>query len=122
MILIKFVGVGLLVTIVHVSLYAVLSTTKITSPQWANIIAFMFSFTMSYVGQRHVTFAHNTVISERKAFFKFIASTALSFSLNVLWIYLTADVLKINPNFAIIGMVMLTPVVTFMTQKMWVFR
>jgi putative flippase GtrA len=93
-----------------------------TSPQWANIVAFIFSFTTSYFGQRHITFAQNSVKSERKAFLKFIASTALSFLLNVFWIHLTSEILNADPNFAIIGMVLFTPAVTFVTQKMWVFK
>ena len=122
MILIKFISIGLLVTVIHVSIYSLLSTTETTSPQWANIIAFFFSFTASYLGQRHVTFAQNTVKSERATLIKFGASTALSFLLNVFWIHLTSEVLAVDPNFAIIGMVMLTPAVTFVTQKIWVFK
>jgi putative flippase GtrA len=93
-----------------------------TSPQWANIIAFIFSFTVSYLGQRHVTFAQSTVKSERATLLKFVASTALSFLLNVFWIHLTSEILAVDPNFAIIGMVIFTPAVTFMTQKAWVFK
>ena len=122
MILIKFVGVGLVVTAVHVSIYSFLSTTQLTSPQWANIVAFLCSFTLSYLGQRHVTFAKSEVKSEKRVLMKFIVSTALSFLLNVFWVHLTSEILKVDPNFAIIGMVILTPAFTFVTQKLWVFK
>ncbi|TDF38452.1 GtrA family protein [Alteromonadaceae bacterium M269] len=122
LILIKFIGVGVLVTLIHVGIYSLLTTTGTTSPQWSNIIAFFFSFTASYLGQKNVTFAQSVVTNEKVALLKFSISTAISFLLNVFWIHLTSEILAIDPNFAIIGMVVFTPAITFMTLKMWVFR
>lgn len=120
--ILKFLSVGALATIVHVFFYILSLEILNVSAQYANAIGFGVSFLVSYLGQRWWTFKDSIITNEAVAKFKFILSSLISFCLNALWVFITERVLKIEPTFSVIGIIAITPLVTFLILQLWVFK
>jgi putative flippase GtrA len=121
LILFKFIGVGLLATLVHSGIFFLVINFFNIEPLTANVLAFSVAFVISYLGHRGVTFRHIKVQNERVSAIKFATSTVISFSLNFFWVYLIEYQFKLDANFSLIGIGLLTPIATFFLLKKWVF-
>lgn len=119
--LFKFASVGIVATLTHAIIYLIFLDSLDIQEQVSNLFGFIIAFTVSYFGQRHWTFSDNKISNETKAKFKFFISSLLSLAFNALWVYLTADIFGLNPEYAIIGILFITPVIIFFTLNYWVF-
>jgi putative flippase GtrA len=120
-ILLRFLGVGGAATLTHAFLYIGCLEFLTLDPQTANILGFVFSFGISYIGQRRWTFGHIQLKCEFTAKLKFFASSLVSLALNALWVRVTVEILELQPIFSVVGIVFFTPVVIFLILKFWVF-
>jgi putative flippase GtrA len=119
--LMKFAGVGGLATLVHSSLYIFYLNIVGLDDQLSNFTGFLFALLVSYFGQRHWTFCDIEIESEIQSKLKFLVSSLLSLALNALWVYLTVEVLSQPPEYAVSGIMFITPVIIFLLLKFWVF-
>jgi len=118
----RFAIVGVVATLVHAAVYAVVSASATLDPQFANVLGFVVAVFISYLGQRFWTFSHVKITREFTTSAKFLASSFLSLALNAIWVYLFTEQLALPPVYAIIGIVCFTPLVIFATLNFWVFR
>ena len=120
-ILFKFFSVGVIATLIHSAIYSLCIALQLTSAQLANLLAYLLALIVSYIGQRYWTFATNKLNSQASTIFRFIGVSLLGYGLNAFWVYAATNVLNLSPYYAIVGIGFLTPLMTFLLLKFWVF-
>lgn len=121
--LMKFGGVGLCATLVHVSVFSALIELFGVSPLSANVLAFCFAFVVSFLGHFYWTFAQDD--ENRRyfgaAFARFVIVALLGLGLNSLVVF-TVDVMLGWPYlFAVLGMIFGVPPILFILSRYWAF-
>lgn len=91
------------------------------NPQLSNLIAYSSALFFSYYFQMKWTFSDRQTVNGIRAFNKFFASSIFGFILNVTFIFIVKNILNINPLYALIGIVIVTPSVIFVLLNVWVF-
>lgn len=119
--LLKFFSVGLIATLVHSLIFALCITAHFASPQGANLWAYLVALIVSYVGQRYWTFSGHKIIGKASPIVRFIGVSLLGYGLNALWVHTTTVLLSLSPYYSLIGIGFLTPLMTFVLLKFWVF-
>lgn len=120
---IRFVVAGGFVTFLSAAIYWLLTHQDIANPVTANAIAHMTGLVVAYFIHGLWSFAgHGTAIYDPAAITKFATVSLTGFALNNLWIWLTTT-LAGGPDWAPIPlMVSVTPVVSFLLNRFWVFQ
>jgi len=80
---------------------------------------------VSFIGHKHWTFNAQTKSSSSRWYQympKFVLTTLFGLGLNTLIVYLTVFVLDLPHSYAVPFMLSIVPVVTFLLNKLWVFR
>jgi putative flippase GtrA len=111
--------IGVSALFVHFLLVTLLVPTGI-APLYANVIAYLVAFQVSYWGHRHKTFnaAH---LSHGQTLPRFIAVSALSFALNEGLYYLLLRFTALDYRLALLLVLGLVAVVTFILSRVWAF-
>jgi putative flippase GtrA len=119
--LFRFSIVGGGATLVHVFVYFVLFDQLGMMAHLANVIAWSLAAIYSYLGQRFWTFGKVAVASERAAVLRFLISSLLSLLVNAGFAHLFS---YLYPSLVLtlLAMGLVTPVLTFVLMKSWVFR
>ena len=120
-IVLKFASVGVVATGVHAAVYFLCVGVSNIQPQAANLAAYLVALVVSYIGQRGWTFSHITPGSQSGTKTKFVISSLLGYALNATWVAVVTDILQVSPLYALPGIVLLTPLITFLLLKYWVF-
>ena len=118
----RFVVVGLGATLVHVAVYVATIELAGVAPLAANALGFATAVTISFLGHQHWTFRDAPGESGRNALLRFWGVALLGFLLNTLFVQLVTGTLGWSYDWAIPPMVAITPVITFLLSKLWVFR
>lgn len=118
----RFVMVGLGATLVHVAVYAGTIELSGAAPLLANALGFATAVTLSFLGHRNWTFRSAPGESGRDALMRFWGVALLGFLLNTFFVQLVTGTLRWSYDWAIPPMVAITPFVTFLLSKFWVFR
>lgn len=86
----RFGVVGLLTTVVHVTVGLALHHGIGMAPFWANLVAFACAITASFVGQSRLTFPDAT--ADGGAFLRFtvVALTGLALNQAIVWVVVSA--------------------------------
>ncbi|MDX5585377.1 MAG: GtrA family protein [Aureibaculum sp.] len=119
--IIKFAGVGILATLTHSSVYLAYLKFFDSSPQLGNLLGFFVAVIVSYTGQRYWTFSQKNVKNELASKIKFVISSITSLVLNAFWVYLTVNWFVLPPEYSVVGILFLTPIIIFILLKYWVF-
>jgi putative flippase GtrA len=119
--LFKYASIGVVATFVHVALYLVILHRHPNAEQVANLFGFFVAVFVSYLGQRRWAFATNKVTSESLAKIKFFLSSLISLALNAIWVFLTVNVFYLPSQFAVVGIVLITPFIVYLILNLWVF-
>jgi putative flippase GtrA len=119
--LIKFLGVGVFATLIHVSLFWLLLEFQTFKPQGANLIAFVVAFVFSYWGQTNITFKNTPSGNNLGTFNKFVIVAIVGYLLNSFWVFSTESLLIINSKWSIVGIGLLTPIITYLGLSKWVY-
>lgn len=116
----RFGMVGLIAASVHISIVVTLVQHAQLLPLVANIFAFCISFQMSYWGHRLWTF-NDTEVLHRAALPKLLFIQLLNFAANesLFYVFLSLD---IPYPIALIFVLTILPIFTFISSKLWVFR
>jgi putative flippase GtrA len=90
-------------------------------PLIANIFAFMLSFNVSYLGQRFWSFAETTT-KHRHAIPKYLIVGLTGFGLNELLFSIFLHVFHLYYMLALVIVIGLVAMFSFVCNKLWVFR
>jgi putative flippase GtrA len=119
--IIRFAGVGLLATATHSGVYLLLA--GVIAPQLANLAGYLAAVSLSYIGHLHVTFrggGHSKTAGHKRPL-RFAAVSLFGLLLNAGFVMLTTQILQAPPSVAAIFMISVTPVVTYILLKFWVY-
>ena len=116
----RFLTVGVMAAAVHFSVVVLLVQTYGYAPLIANIGAFIVSFQVSYWGHRSWTFSE-TDISHREAYTKLVMVQLVNFGLNESLYFLMLS-LHLPYQLALLIVLSVMPVFTFISSKYWVFQ
>lgn len=117
--IVRFGSVGLAATAIHAGVYAALVSLGV-GPQWSNLGAFALAFVFSFFGHYSFTF-RGRARSAGGAAARFFVVALAGYALNAGFVALTVDGLDQPPLFAVLFMLFVTPVVTFVLAKLWAF-
>ncbi len=117
--LMRFGVIGVLAALTHYAI-AITLTHKSMLPAWANLIAFVIAFWVSYFGHRYFSFDAGDV-SHQQTLPRFILVAVLGFILNesllLLMLHFTSITIALGLPFIII----LTAVFTFILSRQFAF-
>lgn len=118
--LLRFLVSGALVTILGVSVYALVAVVLRWHPQVGNLLAYLVAMASGYVMHSRWSFRDH---GERTAgtAVRFVAVSLISLGLNSLWVALITGPLGLGPAWPILPMLFVTPAVTFLLNRHWVF-
>jgi len=119
--ILRFGGVGALATGVHVGTY--LAMLSLLPPQAANAVGFLVSVSVSYVGHTWFSFTGTSkqAGAGRTLAVRFAVVVALGYALNAAWVALVTQVLGWASGWAGIFIACMTPAITFLLLKYWVY-
>ena len=118
----RFGVVGLLATAVHAGSYWLMVHNLWLPPVPATIAAFGCAFALSFLGHRHWTFAAEAAgTDERTSLLKFLLTSLLGLCSNTFLTWLLTGPLGLGANSALVGILFVTPVLTFIFSKYWAF-
>tara|TARA_R110002167_G_scaffold195552_1_gene398301 strand:+ start:230 stop:646 length:417 start_codon:yes stop_codon:yes gene_type:complete len=117
----KFCCIGLLAAIVNFAVDIFLVHHFNWHPWVANILGFLISFQVSFLGQRYWTFKTQQTKSNHRALGKFFIVATFSFILNM---GLYGIYLLVIPNYlvALFCTFATVPPITFVLSKVWAFK
>ena len=120
--IIKFILVGSVAALIHLTLLHLLVTYGFSEPLMANAVSFIFAFFASYLGQSLWTFNHKQH-NHRSAAFRFLTTQlACSFILNQGLYALLLEFTTLNYLVASVIVLVTVPFVTFSLSKYWAFK
>lgn len=119
--LIKFGIVGGMTTASHAGLFIFIMETRIAGALQANFIAFSVAFLVSFLGQYHWTFRNSSDTHWAKKMAKFMIVALLGLGLNTAAVFIIVDKLVLPYMYAVLVMITVVPIVTFLVNKKWAF-
>lgn len=113
--------VGACAALVHYISAVLIEANHWLTPAYANLLAFLIAFPVSYFGHRSLSFAGN-VRSHLHALPRFLTVAITGFAANQ-WLLLSLLQHTQLPFWLALGLVMvLVAVATFLSSKYWAFR
>lgn len=116
----RFGIVGVTAASIHFLTVVFLVQNFLIEPLAANVMGFLISFQVSYWGHRLWTFQGTTAL-HRTAFSKLLLVQLINFSANELLFYIFLS-LHFPYQLALIMVLTILPIFTFLSGKFWVFR
>ncbi len=118
--LMRFIVTGALVTALGVGVYATAALVLDWHPQLANVLAYLAAMATGYVMHSRWSFRdHGTRTCSTSV--KFIIVSLISLGLNSSWIAILTGPMDLSPAWPILPMLFVTPAVTFVLNRQWVF-
>jgi putative flippase GtrA len=117
----RFVSVGLIATALHAAVYWITNDWLLINPHIANVQGYLCAVMFSYYFQMRWTFSSRATSKGLESFTKFIMTSFVGFSVNAFFVFFVNNLLVINANYALIGIIFLTPLLTFVLLNYWVF-
>jgi putative flippase GtrA len=120
--LVRFGIAGGLATVCYAVVYSPLAALEITSEQVANICGYLVAMLSGYVLHSKWSFRGHGA-SATSSMPKFFAVSLVSYAVNTFWVWLlTDDAMYAGPWWwPLIPIVLVTPLVTFALNRLWVF-
>jgi putative flippase GtrA len=119
--LLRFLVSGALVTALGVGIYAIVAVWLRWHPQIGNLLAYAAAMATGYVMHSRWSFRGHGERG-RGTGFRFMIVSLISLGLNSLWVWILTDALDLSPAWPILPMLFITPAVTFILNRQWVFR
>ena len=119
--LFRFVLSGGFVTALGVGIYAIVALGLRWHPQVGNLLAYLVAMGTGYVLHSKWSFKGHGSRTQTTGI-KFVTVSLISLALNSLWVWLLTEPLKLDPEWPMVPMVFVTPAVTFLLNRQWVFR
>jgi putative flippase GtrA len=125
---IKFGLIGVLATVVHIGLFIIFIEWFQAWEILANLIAYCAAVMVSFLGNSLWTFKasrsnhEKTASVSRTQLIRFWVTSLAGLILNTVIVFVVIDIWIAPYYYAIALMVTLTPILIFITSKLWVFR
>ena len=119
--LLRFLVSGALVTILGVSVYAVVAVLVGWHPQIANLLAYLVAMASGYFMHSRWSFRDHGGERTSGTRVRFVITSLISLGLNATWVALFTGPLGLGPAWPILPMLFVTPAVTFVLNRQWVF-
>ena len=119
--LFRFILTGGFVTALGVGVYAVVALGLRWHPQVGNLLAYLVAMGAGYVLHSKWSFKGHGSRTQTTGI-KFVTVSLISLALNSFWVWLLTEPLALDPEWPILPMIFVTPAVTFLLNRQWVFR
>ncbi len=120
--LLRFVVTGGLVTALGLAIYALIAVWNRGNPQLANFAAYLIAAGTGYVLHSRWSFrGHGRRDNVARTTGRFGVVSLVSLGLNSLWVWLFTHPLGLGPAWPMLPMMFVTPGVTFVLNRTWVF-
>jgi len=119
--LFRFILTGGFVTLLGVGVYAIVALGLRWHPQAGNLLAYLVAMGTGYFLHSKWSFKGHGSRTQTTGI-KFITVSLISLALNSFWVWLLTEPLGLNPEWPILPMIFVTPAVTFLLNRQWVFR
>lgn len=119
--LLRFLVSGALVTGLGVGVYAFVALVLRWHPQLGNLLAYVVAMATGYMMHSRWSFRDHGQQRTRSTAVRFIIVSLISLGLNSLWVALITGPLGLGPAWPILPMLFVTPAVTFILNRQWVF-
>ena len=120
--LVRFVMTGGFVTALGVGVYALVALWLHWNPQLGNFLAYVVAVATGYVLHSRWSFRDHGGTRTNATRLRFAAVSIISYALNSFWVWLLFTYLDLGRAVPIVPMLFVTPVVTFVLNRQWVFR
>jgi putative flippase GtrA len=118
----RFVISGAFVTALGVGVYALVALVFRWHPQLGNFLAYVIAVATGYFMHSSWSFKGHGAERTHSTKVRFVVVSIISYLLNSFWVWLLWSYLGLNPEVPIIPMLFVTPAVTFVLNRQWVFR
>ena len=120
--LVRFVISGAFVTALGVGVYALVALVFRWHPQVGNVLAYLIAVGSGYLMHSRWSFRDHGGKRTRSTQVRFVIVSLISYALNSFWVWLLFTHLELGRGAPIVPMLFVTPVVTFVLNRRWVFR
>ena len=120
--LMRFIVSGAFVTALGVGVYAIVALVLRWHPQLGNFLAYAVAMTTGYVMHSRWSFRGHGAERDHRTKVRFVIVSLISYALNSFWVWLLFTQLQLGRAAPIAPMLFVTPAVTFLLNRQWVFR
>jgi putative flippase GtrA len=118
----RFVVTGGFVTALGIGVYALVAIGLRWNPQLGNFLAYVVAVMTGYVLHSKWSFRGHGSERTSSTKLRFATVSVISYALNSFWVWLLYTHLDLGRGAPILPMLFVTPVVTFILNRQWVFR
>ena len=119
--LLRFLVSGALVTGLGVAVYAFVALVLRWHPQLGNLLAYVVAMATGYLMHSRWSFRDHGGERTHDTKVRFLVVSLISLGLNSLWVALITGPMGLGPAWPILPMLFVTPAVTFILNRQWVF-
>lgn len=120
--LVRFVISGGTVTALGLGVYALVALVFRWHPQVGNVLAYLVAMGTGYVMHSQWSFRGHGAERTHATKIRFVIASLISFALNSSWVWLLYTHLQLGRAAPMVPMLFVTPAVTFLLNRQWVFR
>lgn len=120
--LVRFIITGALVTALGIAVYVIVAIGLRWHPQVGNLLAYLTATATGYVLHSGWSFRDHGGERTHATKLRFVVVSVISYALNSFWVWLLYTHLDLGRAAPIAPMVFITPAVTFLLNRHWVFR
>ena len=118
----RFVISGAIVTALGVGVYALVAIALRWEPQLGNFLAYVVAVATGYVMHSRWSFRDHGGERTHSTKLRFVTVSVISYALNSFWVWLLFSYLDLGRGAPMVPMLFVTPLVTFVLNRQWVFR
>jgi putative flippase GtrA len=120
--IVRFGVSGAFVTALGVGVYALVALVLRLHPQVGNLLAYLIAVGTGYLVHSRWSFRDHGEARTHATRVRFFIVSLISYALNSFWVWLLYSRLHFTRAVPILPMLFVTPVVTFLLNRQWVFR
>lgn len=120
--LLRFLVSGATVTALGVAVYAIVALALRWHPQVGNLLAYVVAMATGYLMHSRWSFRDHGGTRTGGTMGRFVTVSLISYALNSLWVWLLTEPFGLPPQWPILPMLFVTPLVTFTLNRQWVFK
>jgi len=118
----RFIVSGAFVTALAVGVYALVALVLRWHPQLGNFLAYVVAVATGYFMHSQWSFRGHGSERTHATKIRFAIVSIISYALNSFWVWLLFTQLQLGRAAPIVPMLFVTPAVTFVLNRQWVFR
>jgi len=118
----RFVVTGAFVTGLSLVVYAIVALVLRWHPQLGNFLAYVVAVATGYVMHSQWSFRGHGGDRTHATRLRFVVVSIISYALNSFWVWLCLTRLNLGRASPMLPMAFVTPAVTFLLNRQWVFR